>query len=56
MRGEKLRYRLSMRCRLGSSPHARGKVFYVSIYAIELRIIPACAGKRSYTDAAGKEQ
>ena len=46
MRGEKQRSGSIGSSNAGSSPHARGKGFYISIIKIYDRIIPACAGKR----------
>ena len=46
MRGEKCAPLLCVRCSIGSSPHARGKVCSFTVCAVFYRIIPACAGKR----------
>ena len=47
MRGEKRSNRLDIRSIVGSSPHARGKVFVCYKSNVIFRIIPACAGKSS---------
>ena len=46
MRGEKADAVIPWVGRLGSSPLARGKVSNDYDAAIDIRIIPACAGKR----------
>ena len=48
MRGEKQRLITLQTQRLGSSPHARGKVYVSRTSTCAERIIPACAGKRNH--------
>ena len=45
MRGEKLSSMVMQTLRIGSSPHARGKVTIIAYTNAQDRIIPACAGK-----------
>ena len=47
MRGEKAKNNKHGYDQIGSSPHARGKEADAFPGTVHLRIIPACAGKRS---------
>ena len=47
MRGEKCPRACGRLARIGSPPHARGKVINLVVVVVDLGITPACAGKRS---------